>query len=102
MDAKLAPEDKNIFNGDLTEDSGIRLGKKLIDGSLDCTAIFVANDKMAVGLANYLHTHGKRIPEDYSIQHNTDYVSNEASFSCRIICGNYLGGKVARSCENYF
>lgn len=67
MDAKLAPEDKNIFNGDLTEDSGIRLGKKLVDGSLDCTAIFVANDKMAVGLANYLHTHGKRIPEDYSI-----------------------------------
>ena len=36
------------------------------------------------------------------LQHNTDYVSNEASFSCRIICGNYLGGKVARSCENYF
>ena len=38
----------------------------------------------------------------YFLQHNADYVSNEASFSCRIIFGNYLGGKVARSCENYF
>ena len=38
----------------------------------------------------------------YFLQHNTDFVSNEASFSCRIICGNYSGGKVARSCENYF
>lgn len=37
----------------------------------------------------------------YFLQHNTDYVSNEASFSCRIICGNYSGDKVARSCENY-
>lgn len=67
MDAKLPLADENIFNGDLTEDSGIRLGKKLVDGSLDCTAVFVANDKMAVGLTNYLHSHGKRIPEDYSI-----------------------------------
>lgn len=38
----------------------------------------------------------------YFLQHNTDYVSSEASLFCRTIRGNYLDGEVARSCEYYF
>jgi len=38
----------------------------------------------------------------YFLQHNTDYVFNETSLFCRMICGDYLSGRVARSCENYF
>lgn len=36
------------------------------------------------------------------LQHNTNYVSNEASFSCRIICGNYLGGKSRKKLRELF
>ncbi|MCP9994843.1 substrate-binding domain-containing protein [Streptomyces werraensis] len=33
----------------------------------DCTAVFAANDQMALGLLRALHEHGRRVPEDVSV-----------------------------------
>lgn len=53
-------------DGDWTTASGYRVGKQLcaIEG---LTAVFCANDEMAVGLLAALHESGLRAPEDVSI-----------------------------------
>lgn len=52
--------------GDWTPQSGYRLGQQLArDG--DVSAVFVANDDMAIGLMRALGEAGRRVPEDVSL-----------------------------------
>jgi DNA-binding LacI/PurR family transcriptional regulator len=52
--------------GDWSARSGYELGGRVVD-SPDVTAVFVANDQMALGLLRHLHEQGRRVPEDVSI-----------------------------------
>ncbi|CAB4743007.1 unannotated protein [freshwater metagenome] len=55
-----------VLDGDWTAKSGYDAGLRLADdGSV--TAVFVANDQMALGLLHALHERGVRVPQDVSV-----------------------------------
>ncbi len=60
---RRAPE---CEHGDWSAESGYRAGLRLAERP-DCTAIFVANDQMALGVLRALHERGRRVPEDVSV-----------------------------------
>ncbi|MGH3172051.1 MAG: LacI family DNA-binding transcriptional regulator, partial [Trebonia sp.] len=54
------------LEGDWSPESGYRIGRVLArDG--DVTAVFAANDEMAIGAVHALHEAGRRVPEDVSV-----------------------------------
>jgi DNA-binding LacI/PurR family transcriptional regulator len=56
-----------IVHGEFTEDAGMRAAETLLrEGELP-TAVFAANDLVAVGLIDRLEQDGVRIPEDVSV-----------------------------------
>ena len=62
------PVNKNIImEGDCSPLSGYMITKELLMNGLDATAIFIANDEMAIGAINALKQAGKRIPEDIAV-----------------------------------
>ena len=50
--------------GDWTSNSGYAFGR---DVEIDFTAVFAANDRMALGLMHAFHERGIRVPEDVSV-----------------------------------
>ena len=59
-----------ILRGDWTPSSGYAAGRKLaasIRAGEDVTAVFLANDQMALGLLAALHEEGLRVPDDVSV-----------------------------------
>ncbi|CAM5423430.1 LacI family DNA-binding transcriptional regulator OS=Streptomyces tendae OX=1932 GN=GUR47_22690 PE=4 SV=1 [Streptomyces tendae] len=55
-----------LVRGDWSAESGYRAGRELA-ARAECTAVFAANDQMALGLLRALHEHGRRVPEDVSV-----------------------------------
>ncbi|WP_407951786.1 LacI family DNA-binding transcriptional regulator [Plantactinospora veratri] len=55
-----------IISGDWSARSGYAAGAALA-GNPDVTAVFVANDQMALGLLRALHERGVRVPADISV-----------------------------------
>ncbi len=54
------------IEGDWSPESGFRIGQILArDG--DVTAIFAANDEMAIGAIHALHEAGRQVPADVSV-----------------------------------
>ena len=49
-----------------TADSGYELGEKLVQDA-EMTALYAANDQMAMGAIMALRAHGRRVPEDVSV-----------------------------------
>ncbi|MFD0339803.1 LacI family DNA-binding transcriptional regulator [Streptomyces sp. NPDC127117] len=67
--AALADEGRDappLVRGDWSADSGYRAGLHLA-GQDDCTAVFAANDQMALGLLRALQESGRRVPQDVSV-----------------------------------
>lgn len=54
------------LHGDWTADSGYELGEKLVQDT-EMTALYAANDQMAMGAIMALRAHGRRVPEDVSV-----------------------------------
>jgi len=54
------------IEGDWTPPSGHRAGTR-IGGDPEVSAVFVANDAMALGVLTGLHEHGRRVPDDVSV-----------------------------------
>jgi LacI family transcriptional regulator len=63
---KLCP-DSCIVPGDFTEASGYRATQALLAGAVRPTAIFAANDSMAVGALSAVREAGLRVPEDVAV-----------------------------------
>jgi DNA-binding LacI/PurR family transcriptional regulator len=55
-----------VLVGDWSAHAGHELGRQLA-ANPDVTAVFVANDQMALGVLRSLHEAGRRIPEDLSV-----------------------------------
>ena len=53
--------------GDFEVPGGYAAAKKLLDSGEPFTALFVANDRMALGALRALHERGIRVPEDVSV-----------------------------------
>ncbi|HEY3187522.1 MAG TPA: substrate-binding domain-containing protein, partial [Solirubrobacteraceae bacterium] len=60
--AELPP----ILVGDWSPRSGYRVGQQLAEDA-EVTAIFVANDQMALGVLRALHERGREIPREVSV-----------------------------------
>jgi DNA-binding LacI/PurR family transcriptional regulator len=54
------------LEGDWSPGSGYRIGR-ILARDRDVTAIFAANDEMAIGAIHALHEAGRRVPEDVSV-----------------------------------
>ncbi|MGO2751086.1 MAG: LacI family DNA-binding transcriptional regulator [Pseudoclavibacter sp.] len=54
-----------IVSGDWSSRSGYRAADGLL--SLEPTAVFAANDRMALGVMKWMHEQGMRIPDDVSV-----------------------------------
>ncbi|WP_130491900.1 LacI family DNA-binding transcriptional regulator [Motilibacter rhizosphaerae] len=55
-----------VLRGDWTAESGYAAGLELAREP-SCTAVFVANDQMALGVLRALHEAGRHVPEDVSV-----------------------------------
>lgn len=55
-----------VLRGDWSAESGHRAGLELA-ARPDCTAVFVANDQMALGVLRALQENGRRVPGDVSV-----------------------------------
>ncbi|WP_078606980.1 LacI family DNA-binding transcriptional regulator [Streptomyces flavidovirens] len=55
-----------LVRGDWSAESGYRAGLELASRK-DCTAVFAANDQMALGLLRALHERGRKVPKDVSV-----------------------------------
>jgi DNA-binding LacI/PurR family transcriptional regulator len=65
--AKLGLDESWQVDGRFTEEHGREAAKQLIETHPDTTAIFAGNDKMALGVINYLHEIGRSIPNEISV-----------------------------------
>jgi DNA-binding LacI/PurR family transcriptional regulator len=64
--AAAGAEAPPVLTGDWSPRSGYQLGQRLAEEA-DITAVFVANDQMALGVLRALHERGRRIPGAVSV-----------------------------------
>ena len=67
-----------VLHGDWTPESGHELGLRLADDPT-CTAVFAANDQMALGVLRAMHERGRVVPRDVSVV-GFDDIPEAASF----------------------
>lgn len=65
LEAARAPV-PDVVRGDWTPRAGYEVGQNLLKMA-DVTAVFVANDQMALGLLRCLHEAGRQVPRDISV-----------------------------------
>ncbi|MBR8745299.1 LacI family transcriptional regulator [Nocardiopsis sp. MG754419] len=68
----------SVVYGDWSAESGYRAGRALAEDPA-CTAVFVANDQMALGLLRALHESGRSVPGDVSVV-GFDDIAESGSF----------------------
>ncbi len=56
----------DVLRGDWSARSGYQLGRRLAEDT-EVSAVFVANDQMALGVLRALREAGRRVPEDVSV-----------------------------------
>ncbi|AYY15440.1 LacI family DNA-binding transcriptional regulator [Actinobacteria bacterium YIM 96077] len=67
-----------MLRGDWSTESGYQAGLQLLRES-GCTAVFVANDQMALGVLRAFHEGGRRVPHDVSVV-GFDDIAEASSF----------------------
>ncbi|MFK7805576.1 MAG: LacI family DNA-binding transcriptional regulator [Anaerolineae bacterium] len=66
-DAGLSVDENFVIEGDFSEQSGVDATENLLADGLEFTAVFAANDQMAMGVRLALYRQGIRVPEDVSL-----------------------------------
>jgi LacI family transcriptional regulator len=66
-DAGIQVNPHYIIDGEFTEEGGVRATDQLLDVNPEITAIFAANDKMAIGALHSLRRRNIRVPQDMSV-----------------------------------
>nr|WP_129338015.1 LacI family DNA-binding transcriptional regulator [Cellulomonas endophytica] len=82
--------------GDWTADAGHRAGRMLA-ADPSCTAVFVANDQMALGVLRAMAEAGRRVPEDVSVV-GFDDVPEAAQFAPPLTTVHQDFDEVGRRC----
>ncbi|MCL2552330.1 MAG: LacI family DNA-binding transcriptional regulator [Actinomycetia bacterium] len=85
-----------VVRGDWSAESGYRAGLELA-GREDCTAVFAANDQMALGLLRALRERGRRVPQDVSVV-GFDDIPEAASFAPPLTTVHQDFAEVGRRC----
>ncbi|MBY8882824.1 LacI family DNA-binding transcriptional regulator [Actinacidiphila acidipaludis] len=85
-----------VLRGDWSAESGYRAGR-LLAADPGCTAVFVANDQMALGVLRALHEAGRRVPEDVSVV-GFDDIPEAASFMPPLTTVHQDFAEVGRRC----
>jgi LacI family transcriptional regulator len=67
IEADLPSNPAWILHGDYTRESAYKLAFELLSGEDRPTAIFAANDPMAIGVLQAAHAKGLNLPEDLSV-----------------------------------
>ena len=67
QEAGITPEDALVAAGDWSSASGYNTTLALIDRCPGFTALFVQNDRMAMGAIQALHERGLRVPHDVAV-----------------------------------
>ncbi|MEU4098402.1 LacI family DNA-binding transcriptional regulator [Streptomyces sp. NPDC026673] len=85
-----------LLRGDWSAESGYEAGLR-IAADPGCTAVFVANDQMALGLLRALREQGRRVPEDVSVV-GFDDIPEAASFMPPLTTIHQDFAEVGRRC----
>jgi DNA-binding LacI/PurR family transcriptional regulator len=85
-----------VQRGDWTAESGYRAGLVLA-GEPSCTAVFAANDQMALGLLRAFHERGLTVPQDVSIV-GFDDIPDSSSFIPPLTTVHQDFAEVGRRC----
>jgi DNA-binding LacI/PurR family transcriptional regulator len=85
-----------LLRGDWSAESGYRAGLMLADEA-DCTAIFAANDQMALGVLRALHERGRSVPDQVSVV-GFDDLPDAASFTPPLTTIHQDFAEVGRRC----
>jgi DNA-binding LacI/PurR family transcriptional regulator len=85
-----------VLRGDWSAESGYRAGRRLA-AEPGCTAVFVANDQMALGVLRALQEAGRRVPEDVSVV-GFDDIPEAASFMPPLTTVHQDFAEVGRRC----
>lgn len=67
MDSGIAYDSELVSSGDFTPFSGYQAMKRILDIRLDITAVFSANDQMAVGAIKAINSIGKKVPDHVAV-----------------------------------
>jgi LacI family transcriptional regulator len=67
QEAGLRPDEVLVEPGLFHEESGVAAMERLLARGTSFSAVFAANDQMAIGACLALHRHGLRVPEDCSV-----------------------------------
>jgi DNA-binding LacI/PurR family transcriptional regulator len=67
LEERGAPVPALMVEGDWTSRSGYQATRAMLAESSTATAVFAANDQMALGVLRALHEAGRRVPEDVSL-----------------------------------
>lgn len=65
--AGIVPSEAWIAAGDWSDASGYQAARSLLERQIDFTALFVQNDRMALGAMRALYEHGLHIPHDVAV-----------------------------------
>lgn len=65
--AGLVPAEEWVASGDWSDASGYQAAQCLLNRHLNFTALFVQNDRMALGAMRALYDAGRRIPQDVAV-----------------------------------
>ncbi|MFD6422310.1 LacI family DNA-binding transcriptional regulator [Streptomyces sp. NPDC060198] len=85
-----------LVRGDWSAESGYRAGLHIAEQA-ECTAVFAANDQMALGLLRALHERGRRVPEDVSVV-GFDDIAEAGSFQPPLTTVHQDFAEVGRRC----
>ncbi|MCT2594382.1 LacI family transcriptional regulator [Streptomyces sp. N2-109] len=66
-DCGLGLDPSLVATTDFTIEAGVRAVHELLEADPSVDAVFCANDQLALGAAQALHTRGRRIPEDVAV-----------------------------------
>jgi DNA-binding LacI/PurR family transcriptional regulator len=86
----------DVRRGDWSAESGYRAGLALADDP-DCTAVFAANDQMALGLLRAFHERGRTVPRDVSVV-GFDDIPDSASYLPPLTTVHQDFAEVGRRC----